>query len=397
MAQRREIGSSSSMFQWLTAGESHGKGLTALVQGVPAGLRLQASDINVDLARRQRGYGRGGRMKIEQDAVQITSGVRGGLTLGSPISMSIPNLDWPNWEAIMSPEPDAMTDKRTLTRPRPGHADLVGGIKYNQRDLRNVLERASARETTARVAVGAVARRFLAEFGVTIFSVVTQIGRVRADVDVNALTDNAAFDDSPMRCPDPDAEARMIAHVDDAQKQGNTVGGVFTVVARGLPIGLGSHIAWDTRLDARIAAAMMSIQAMKGVSFGLGFEVAATPGTAAHDEIFYDKERGFYRKTNRAGGLEGGITNGMPLVVHVAMKPLSTLARALRSVDVRTKEPFDAQKERTDSCAVPAGGVVGEAMLAIVLAEAWLAKFGGDSLDEVRRNVAAYLDYVHAY
>lgn len=385
------------MLHWMTAGESHGKGLTAIVQGIPAGLRLHASDINRDLARRQRGYGRGGRMKIEKDRVEILSGVRGGVTLGSPISLSIPNLDWPNWEAVMSPEPDAMTEKRTLTRPRPGHADLAGGIKYRHYDLRNVLERASARETTARVAVGAVARRFLEEFGVRIFSAVTQIGPIRANVDVDALTDNAAFDDSPLRCPDADAEARMTEHIDQAQQQGNTVGGVFTVIARGVPMGLGSHIAWNTRLDARIAAAMMSIQAVKGVSFGLGFEVAATPGTEAHDEIFYDPQRGFYRKTNRAGGLEGGITNGMPLVVHVAMKPLSTLARALRSVDVQTKEPFDAQRERTDSCAVPAAGVVGEAMLAMVLAEAWLEKFGGDSLEEIRQNVNAYLEYLRTY
>jgi len=385
------------MLRWMTAGESHGKGLTALVEGIPAGLPLEASDINRDLARRQRGYGRGGRMKIERDAVEITAGVRGGRTLGSPIAMSIPNLDWPNWEGIMSPEPDALTERRTVTRPRPGHADLAGGIKYRQTDLRNILERASARETAARVAVGAVARRFLAEFGVSIFSAVTQIGPVRAKVDLDALTDASAFDESPMRCPDPEAEARMMAHIEQAQREGNTVGGVFTVVARGVPVGLGSHVAWDRRLDGRIAAAMMSIQAIKGVAFGLGFEVAATPGTEAHDEIFYDRERGFYRQTNRAGGLEGGITNGMPLVVHVAMKPLSTLGRALRSVDVRTKEPFEAQKERTDTCAVPAGGVVGEAMLAIVLAEAWLEKFGGDSMEEVRRNVAAYLEDVRAY
>lgn len=385
------------MLHWMTAGESHGKGLTAIVQGIPAGLRLHASDINRDLVRRQQGYGRGGRMKIEKDAVEILSGVRGGVTLGSPISLSIPNLDWPNWESVMSPEPDALIDKRTLTRPRPGHADLAGGIKYRHHDLRNVLERASARETTARVAVGAVARRFLEEFGVRIFSAVTQIGPIRAHVDVDALTDNAAFDHSPLRCPDPEAEVRMMKHIDQAQQEGNTVGGVFTVIARGVPIGLGSHIAWNTRLDARIAAAMMSIQAIKGVSFGLGFEVATTPGTEAHDEIFYDPQRGFYRKTNRAGGLEGGITNGMPLVVHVAMKPLSTLAQALRSVDVQTKEPFDAQRERTDSCAVPAAGVIGEAMLAIILAEAWLEKFGGDSLEEIRQNVNAYLEYLRTY
>ncbi|MBM3213510.1 chorismate synthase [Candidatus Poribacteria bacterium] len=383
------------MFRWMTAGESHGKGLTAIVMGVPAGLPLAAADIDVDLARRQLGYGRGGRMKIEKDAVQITSGVRAARTLGSPVALYVPNRDWENWESVMSPDADAQTDRRTLTRPRPGHADLPGGIKYGHDDLRNVLERASARETTVRVAVGAVAKRLLAEFGVSIFSVVTQIGPIRADVDVNALDGNAAFDESPLRCPDADAEARMIEHIDAAQRRGDTVGGVFTVIARGLPIGLGSHIAWDTRLDARIAGAMMSIQAMKGVSIGLGFDAAGIPGSEAHDEIFYDADEcRFYRETNRAGGLEGGITNGMPLVVNVAMKPISTLGRPLRSVDVHTKEPFEAQKERTDSCAVPAGGIVGEAMLAVVLAEAWLEKFGGDSLSEVRRNVEGYLESV---
>ncbi|MDA1190485.1 MAG: chorismate synthase, partial [Candidatus Poribacteria bacterium] len=370
----------ATKFEWVTAGESHGKGLTAIVSGVPAGLPLEDKDLNVDLARRQLGYGRGGRMKIEKDAVEFLSGVRGGFTLGSPISMWVTNRDWENWEAVMSPDPTAQVDRRTLTRPRPGHADLVGGIKYDQSDLRNILERASARETTARVAVGALAKHFLAQFGVRIFSFVTEIGSVKADVDVNAIEDNSAFDDSPLRCPDKKTEDEMVAFINAAQRQGDTVGGVFTVVARNVPIGLGSHTSWDTKLDGRIAAAMMSIQAMKGVSIGLGFEAARTPGSEAHDEIFYDEaDRRFYRETNRAGGLEGGITNGMPLVVNVAMKPLSTLARPLRSVDVNTKEAFTAQKERTDSCAVPAGGVVGEAMLAIVLMEAWREKFCGDS------------------
>jgi len=384
-----------SVFSWMTAGESHGKGLTAVVTGVPAGLPLEAKDVDHDLARRQLGYGRGGRMKIEQDAAEFLSGVRAGLALGSPIAMWVRNRDWENWEKVMSPDPDALLDKRTLTRPRPGHADLPGGIKYHHTDLRNVLERASARETAARVAVGGVAKRLLDEFGVSVFSVVTQIGPVRADVDVNALTDNAAFDDSPLRCPDKDAEARMTECIDNAQQHGDTVGGVVTVVARGVPIGLGSHVSWDRKLDARVAAAMMSIQAIKGVSIGLGFDSATLPGSQAHDEIFYENdERSFYRETNRAGGLEGGVTNGMPIVAHIAMKPLSTLARPLRSVDFNTKEPFVAQKERTDSCAVPAAGVVGESMLAIVLADAWLEKFGGDSLDEVRRNFEGYQAYV---
>lgn len=385
------------LFSWVTAGESHGKGLTAVVSGVPAGLPLEEKHVNRDLARRQLGYGRGGRMKIEKDAVEFMAGVRGGETLGSPVSMWVRNRDWENWENVMSPDPHAQTDKRTLTRPRPGHADLVGGIKYSQSDLRNVLERASARETAARVAVGGVARRLLAEFGVTIFSAVTQIGPVTTDVNVADLDGCDEFDVSPLRCPDPEAEADMIEFIKTCQKSGDTCGGVFTVVAKGLPVGLGSHTSWDRKLDGRVAAAMMSIQAMKGVGIGLGFEGAALPGSQAHDEIFYDEAtREFYRETNRAGGLEGGVTNGMPLVVHVAMKPISTLARALRSVDVNTKEPFTAQKERTDSCAVPAGGVVGEAMLAIVLADAWLEKFGGDSLAEIRRNYESYQEYVRS-
>ncbi len=385
------------LFSWVTAGESHGKGLTAVVSGVPAGLPLEESQVNVDMARRQLGYGRGGRMKIETDGVEFLAGVRGGLTLGSPISMWVRNRDWENWENVMSADPDAQTDKRTLTRPRPGHADLVGGIKYDQDDLRNVLERASARETAARVAVGGIARRLLAEFGVTIFSAVTRIGPVSTDMDIAELDSCEGFDESPLRCPDAEAEGRMVDFIKSCQKNGDTCGGVFTVVAKGLPVGLGSHTSWDRKLDGRVAAAMMSIQAMKGVAIGLGFDGAEIPGSQAHDEIFYnDDEKQFYRETNRAGGLEGGITNGMPLVAHVAMKPISTLARALRSVDVNTKEAFTAQKERTDSCAVPAGGVVGEAMMAIVLADAWLEKFGGDSLAEVRRNYESYQAYVRS-
>jgi chorismate synthase len=385
------------LFSWVTAGESHGKGLTAVVSGVPAGLPLEERHVNRDMARRQLGYGRGGRMKIEKDGVEFLAGVRGGQTLGSPVSMWVRNRDWENWENVMSPDPDAQTDKRRLTRPRPGHADLVGGIKYNHTDLRNVLERASARETAARVAVGGVARRLLEEFGVEIFSAVTQIGPVRTDIEVADLDGSDAFDNSPLRCPDAEAEGKMIEFIKKCQKSGDTCGGVFTVVAKGLPVGLGSHTSWDRKLDGRIAAAMMSIQAMKGVGIGLGFDGAALPGSQAHDEIFYDEgERRFFRETNRAGGLEGGVTNGMPLVVHVAMKPLSTLARALQSVDVNTKEPFTAQKERTDSCAVPAGAVVGEAMLAIVLAGAWLEKFGGDSLAEIRRNYESYQEYVRS-
>lgn len=385
-------------FEWVTAGESHGKGLTAVVSGVPAGLPLEAKHVNVDLARRQKGYGRGGRMKIESDAVEFLAGVRAGAALGSPISMWIQNRDWKNWSQIMSPEPDAVTDRRTLTRPRPGHADLVGGLKYNHQDLRNVLERASARETAARSAVGGIAKRLLDEFNIQIFSAVLQIGPVKADVDVNALESNAEFDDSPLRCPDKEAEQKMMEYINQRQRNGDTCGGVAAVVARGVPPGLGSHTAWNRKLDGRIAQAMMSIQAIKGVSIGEGMRVAGVPGSEAHDEIFYDDERrAFYRKTNRAGGLEGGVTNGMPVVALIAMKPISTLARPLQSVDIQTKEPFIAQKERTDSCAVPAAGVVGEAMMAIVLATAFLQKFGGDSLSEMKRNVDGYLEYARNF
>jgi chorismate synthase len=385
----------ADVFRFLTAGESHGEALTAVIEGVPAGLPLTAEDIDRDLARRQRGYGRGGRMKIEQDQVRILSGVRWGRTLGSPITLQIANRDWENWKATMAvapPEPGAAP--RQVTRPRPGHADLAGAMKYGHRDIRNVLERSSARETTARVAVAGVARRLLAEFGIRILSHVVEIGGVRVPPDLTLAWDELArrAEASEVRCAHPATEAAMIAAIDEARSKGDTLGGVFEVIALGCPVGLGSYVHWDRRLDGRLAQALCSIQAVKGCEFGLGFETARRPGSAVHDEILFDADHGFARTTNNAGGLEGGVTNGQPLVVRAAMKPLSTLRRPLRSVDVATKEPVEAVVERSDVCAVPAAGVVGEAMVAIVLANAFLEKFGGDSLEEIRRNHAGYLE-----
>jgi chorismate synthase len=389
-------------FRFNTAGESHGKGLVALVEGVPAGLPLVAErDIDPELRRRQGGYGRGGRMKIERDAVELVAGVRLGETLGAPIAMLVWNRDWQNWQvpmAYLPPEPGT-TDRelRRVHLPRPGHADLVGVLKYDRADARDVLERASARETTARVAAGAIARRLLAEFDIRIGSHVVMLGGVEARrPDVMPEDINVVADASPLRTLDPDAETRMIDAIDSARAAGDTLGGVFEVVATGLPVGLGSHVSWDRKLDGRIALAMMSIQAMKGVEIGLGFEAARRPGSDVHDEIDRDdslqRTGGFRRTRNNAGGLEGGITTGAPLVVRVAMKPLSSLMQPLRSVDLRTGGAGDAVRERSDVVALPAAGVVGEAMLAIVLADALLEKFGGDSLGETRRNFDGYLD-----
>lgn len=393
-------------FRFVTAGESHGQGLVAIVEGVPAGLSLDSMTVGRQLARRQKGHGRGGRMKIEKDAARILAGVRLGEALGSPIAMLIPNKDWENWRIPMSvdPVPDA-TDKqlRRVKLPRPGHADLVGLLKYARSDARDVLERSSARETAARVASGAIARRLLEEFGVTIGSHVVALGGVEArrfETDEYPDDINEAADESPVRCLDREAEARMIEAIDAAKAEGDTVGGVFEVVARGLPVGLGSHIAWYRRLDGRLAAAMMSIQAQKGVEIGLGFEASGRRGSQVHDEIERDANRrlagGFRRRTNRAGGLEGGMTNGEPLVVRVAMKPLSTLMRPLKSVDLETGQAADAVRERSDVTAVPAAGVVGEAMMAIVLADAFREKFGGDSLAEMRANYESYLERLNS-
>jgi chorismate synthase len=375
----------------ITAGESHGPGLTCIVEGLPAGLELDREAINGDMARRQLGHGRGGRMKIERDRADVTAGVRHGRTLGGPIALQIANRDFANWEERMSPWPvEAAVPEVHL--PRPGHADLVGTWKYRTDDVRNVLERASARETAARVAGGALCKAFLRALGVEVRSHVTRITSVVAPDPGRQLTveDFDRVDASPVRCLDPEASAAMVQEINVLRKANESLGGTFEAIAFGLVPGLGAHVSWEERLDGRIAMAMMSIQAMKGVGIGDGFELAAVPGSQAHDEIFYDEARGFHRETNHAGGLEGGMTTGAPLVVSVAMKPIPTLTKPLRSVDIATKEPADALRERTDSCTVPAAGVVGEAMLAYVLADAYRRKFGGDHVDDVREAVRAY-------
>ena len=386
-------------FRFLTAGESHGEALTAVIDGVPAGLGLTEEHLNEDLARRQRGYGRGGRMKIEQDRAHISSGVRWGVTLGSPITLTIQNRDWENWKQTMAVgEPSAGAPAKTITRPRPGHADLAGAMKYGHRDIRNVLERSSARETTARVAVAGVAKRLLGEFGITILSHVTEIGGVRIgplEVPWGAVRSRAEA--SEVRCADTKAERAMIEAIDRAKEAGDTLGGVFEVVALGCPVGLGSYVQWDRKLDGRLARAFCSIPAIKGAEIGMGFEAARRPGSQVHDEILFDSDSGFHRRSNSAGGLEGGVTNGQPVVVRAAMKPISTLRKPLRSVDMATKETVEAVVERSDVCAVPAAGVVGEAMMALGLVEAFLEKFAGDSVDEIRRNYQGYLDYLKSW
>lgn len=389
-------------FTYRTAGESHGRGLVAIVEGVPAGLSLSAErDIDPELARRQGGYGRGARMKIERDRIEVLSGLRLGETIGAPIALLLRNRDWDNWRAAMAAEPPpADADEATLRRvhlPRPGHADLVGVLKYERDDARDVLERASARETAMRVAAGAVAKRLLAELGVSVGSHVVSFGGVRVPAPAAWPDDiNAVADASPVRVLEPEAEAEIVAAIDTAAAEGDTLGGVFEVVIRGLPVGLGSYAAADRRLDGRLAGALMSIQAMKGVEFGLGFAASDLRGSAVHDEIQADPGRrragGYRRLGNNAGGLEGGMTTGEPLVVRVAMKPLSTLMRPLRSVDLRTDERADAIRERSDVAALAAAGVVGEAVAAAVVADALLEKFGGDSIPETSRNLEGYLD-----
>ncbi len=389
------------MIRFTTAGESHGQALVAILEGIPAGLPLRAEDVDAELARRQQGHGRGRRMQIEQDAVQLLSGVRAGETLGSPIAMLIPNRDWKSWSEIMDPAPREGDPerKRKLTRVRPGHADLTGLLKYDREDARDILERASARETAARVAVGAVCRRFLAEFGVRIGSHVVQLGDITATVPDSLPQDiNAAADVSPMRTLDRAAEARMVGLIDVIKREGNTLGGTCEVVATGVCVGLGSHVSWDRKLDGRIGQAVMSIPAVKGVEIGMGFAAARATGAQVHDEMDPAPERtsagGVRRRSNRAGGLEGGITTGEPLVVRAAMKPISTLMKPLATVDVATGQGAQAAAERSDVTAVPAMGVIAEAMLAIVLAQAMLEKFGGDSLQEVRRNHDGFLSHL---
>jgi chorismate synthase len=381
--------------RFTTAGESHGRGLVAILEGIPAGLPLSAERVDAELKRRQGGYGRGARMKIESDRIEWLAGVRAGETLGSPIAMLIWNRDWEHWQDVMAPEADApgAERRRQVTRPRPGHADLAGVLKYDRTDARDILERASARETVARVACGAVCKILLGEFGIEIGSHVVELGGVAAKA-ISLLPSplNEAADASPLRCLDKEAEAEMIRRIDAAKAAGDTLGGIVEVVALGLPVGLGAHVSWDAKLDGRLAQAMMSIPAVKGVALGLGFEAARRKGSEVHDEIL----PGLARATNRAGGTEGGMTTGEPLVARVAMKPISTLMSPLKTVDLKTGGPAQAQSERSDVTAVPAMGVIAEAMMAIVLAQALLEKFGGDALSELKRNVEGYLAQVRA-
>jgi len=393
-------------FKFTTAGESHGRALVAIVEGLPASLPIDVAKIDHELWRRQQGYGRGGRMKIEKDEVQILSGVRHGKALGSPVALMIENRDFVHWEDVMSSTELEVEPKnpRLVTRPRPGHADLPGGMKYGARDLRNILERASARETTARVAAGAIAKQLLGEFGIEIRSHVVKLGSVPESPLEKSWEEVAAIAyDSPLSCADDAVQAQMIAVIDRAKEDGDTLGGVFEVIVRGLPVGLGSAFSWSEKLDGRIAQAFMSIHAVKGVEIGDGVANAARPGSEVHDEIFVNAERGirnssaFLRKTNRAGGLEGGITNGEELRVRGYLKPISTLKKPLRSVDINSKESSDAAYERSDVTVVPAAGVIGESMLAIVLANAMREKFGGDSIEEMKRNFDAYVAEIEKY
>ena len=399
---------------YITAGESHGPQLTAIIRGIPSGLAITAEEINVDLARRQGGYGRGARMKIEKDTVQIRSGIRKGISLGSPITLVVENRDYQVWVDQMAPEPGPLDDRKVVTRPRPGHTDRAGALKYNHHDARNILERSSARETAARVAVGAVCKRMLQEFGVTIYSHVVNLGGIK--VDAHGMTHDeirTAVEASEFRVARPDDESRMKELVDSAKSEGDTVGGVYEVVVLGVPIGLGGTMNWDEKLDARLAQGIISCQAIKGVGFGMAFDVADTPGSRVQDPIGFDAASrsqavggaasgrgptgGFYHMSNNAGGIEGGLSNGEPVIIRAAMKPIATLMKPLASVDLHTKEPFEAVRERSDVCAVPAAGVVGEAIVAFILAKAFQEKFGGDSLAEMRRNYDSYVEYLKVW
>lgn len=393
------------MLRYFTAGESHGEYLIAICEGIPSGLAIMEEDINKQLYRRQQGYGRGERMKIEKDISHILSGIRHGKTIGSPIALSIRNVEWEKWKEAMSVVPldPGKFELRKVTSPRPGHADLAGAIKYHHQDMRYILERSSARETTSRVATGAIAIKFLSEFGIKIFSHVIEIGRIKAKVNISDVQKTVdKCEKSPVRCADTAAEKKMLKIIDDAKGRGDTVGGIFEVVATNIPPGLGSHVHWDRRLDGRLAMALMSIQAIKGVEIGMGFEAARLSGSKVHDEIFYienttnkkTRMMRFYRKTNNAGGLEGGISNGEDIVLRAAMKPIATLRTPLKSVDFITKKPSLASFERSDVCAVPAACVVGEAVVAIEIAKAMLEKFGSDNMDEIKTNFKNYLKYL---
>ncbi len=420
--------------RYITAGESHGRALIGIIEGIPSGISLSKKDIDRDLKRRQGGYGRGGRMKLESDHAEIMSGVRWGKTIGSPISILVENKDWSNWKEVMSSDnpslppvskvipPHTPLEKGGLvTRPRPGHADLSGAVKYDHHDIRNILERSSARETAMRVALGAIAKKFLSEFDIKIGSYVIQVGKIqdarykmqdtRSEKELLKTCEKA--EKSPVRCPDEETSKKMMVLIEKAIKEGNSLGGIFEVFVTGAPVGLGSHVQWDRRLEGRLAQALMSIQAIKGVEVGLGFEIGRKFGSEVMDEIFYTPPHpplakgenrggniselgitGFYRKTNYAGGIEGGITNGMPIILRAAMKPIPTLRKPLRSIDIITKEPVEAAYERSDVCAVPAAGVIGEAMVALTVTEAFLEKFGGDSIAETRRNYDSYVNYI---
>ncbi|MDQ7786474.1 MAG: chorismate synthase [Thermodesulfovibrionales bacterium] len=411
-----------STLRYITAGESHGKALTGILEGIPSGLKISSDDIDGDLKRRQGGYGRGGRMKIESDRAAILSGVRWGKTIGSPVALMIENKDYKNWHEGMSPLAEAEGSIPAVTRPRPGHADLAGAMKYDQQDIRNILERSSARETAMRVALGAVTKRFLSEFGISVGSFVIRIGNQKTAVKIHDMNEKellktfAKAEKSVVRCPDEAVSKKMARLIARAMKEGNSLGGTFEVFVTGVPAGLGSHIQWDRRLDGKITQAVMSIQAMKGVEIGLGFEMGRKLGSEVMDEILYTPlnpplakggRRGgkvsgdvgtcFSRKTNFAGGIEGGITNGMPIIVRAVMKPIPTQRKPLRSVDIITKKSIEAAYERSDICAVPAAGVIGEAMVALTIAEAFLEKFGGDSMGETRRNYDSYMEYVRKF
>ncbi|WP_144507136.1 chorismate synthase [Bacillus mycoides] len=382
--------------RYLTSGESHGPQLTAILEGVPAGLKLSVDDINIELSRRQQGYGRGRRMQIEKDEVEILSGVRHGKTLGSPITLVVKNNDWKNWTKVMGIEPlnedEQLEIKRKISRPRPGHADLNGAIKYGHRDMRNVLERSSARETTIRVAAGAVAKKILNELGIQVASHVLKIGKAEVGEylyeNINELIEKSGK--SPVRCYDSLVEKKMIAEIDDAKKDGDSIGGIVEVIAEGLPVGLGSYVHYDHKLDAKIAASIMSINAFKGVEFGLGFSCGDKFGSEVHDEILWDNKQGYTRRTNNLGGFEGGMTNGMPIVVRGVMKPIPTLYKPLKSIDIDTKQVFAASIERSDSCAVPAASIVAEAVVAWELANEIVKQFGQDRMDLIQNNLQGH-------
>ncbi len=389
--------------RYLTAGESHGPQLTTILEGLPAGMPLVASDINDELARRQKGYGRGRRMQIEKDTAEIVSGVRHGQTLGSPIALVVKNNDWTHWTKIMGieaiDEGQEAEIKRKVTRPRPGHADLNGAIKYGHHDMRNVLERSSARETTVRVAAGAVAKKLLSLVGVDIVAHVVEIGGIKAEFDESLTMDalKERTENSPVRTSDPNVEQEMMNAIDEAKKNGDSIGGIVEVIATGMPAGIGSYVHYDRKLDGKLAAAMMSINAFKGVEIGIGFEAARKPGSQVHDEIAWDKEVGYYRKTNRLGGFEGGMTTGMPIVVRGVMKPIPTLYKPLMSVDIETKEPFAASVERSDSCAVPAAAVVAEHVVTWELANALIEQFYSDRFDTFANEIIRQREYAREF